>query len=399
MDKRDKLERSQLRGYLIVAPWEVTTHGGVNGVIRNLSREMQYFDRFAPLIVECSWRHKRTSWRTDAGIPIASLRLRSPVAERKQALGLRNLVTYLITLPVITWQILQILKQYQVGVINIHYPGMTALTFIILKRLGLFRGTVILSFHGSDVRWGLSLKGLRRRLWTWTLNGADAMVAVSQQLANSIIEQFPCFKSKLSVVYNGVELKKFVGVREKAALSGEEVVLVSVASYDLIKGVDILLRAFSKIKPIYPNIRLSIIGESGNDDEFLQKLSRELGLASSVEWHTDVDHKDIPALLAVADIFVLASRSEAFGIVLLEAGASGLPVIATRVGGVPELIRDGYNGLLVDPVDPDALANAIIWAVNNRDLALDMSRKLSQLVTNSFTWECSYRRYEQLIHR
>ena len=397
MSKNDDIGRSKLCGYLIVAPWEVAAHGGVNGVIRNLSREMQHSDCFTPLIVESSWRHKRPSWRTAEGIPVASLRLRSPLAESNKALGLRNLVAYVLTLPATAWQITRILKEYRVAVINIHYPTMMALTFVVLKHLGLFRGTIITSFHGSDARWGLSLDGLRGRVWISILHRSEKIVAVSQQLADMIIQKYPEILPKLCVIRNGVNLALFKDVKRKAILATKDVVIISIASFDLIKGLDVLLHAFAKVKDARSNVRLLIVGESGRDDEFLQKLSEKLELERYIDWYCDVSHGDIPGLLALGDIFVLPSRSEGFGLVLLEAGAVALPVIATRVGGTPELIRDGHNGLLVESEDSQALSRAILWDLDNRDLAIEMGQRLYELVYNEFTWKSVYWRYEHLV--
>jgi glycosyltransferase involved in cell wall biosynthesis len=310
--------------------------------------------------------------------------------------GLRNLVAYAFTLPVTVWRIIRILKDYRVAVINVHYPTMTALTFIILKRIGFFTGTIITSFHGSDARWGLSLGGLRRSVWVSLLGRSDKIVAVSQQLADSIVIKYPELLTKLCVIRNGVDIALFKGVRRKERFAGEDVLIISIASFDLVKGIDVLLQAFASLRNERSNLRLLIVGESGRDDEFLHGLSRKLDLTEYVDWRCNVAHAEIPGLLARADIFVLPSRSEGFGLVLLEAGAIGLPVIATRVGGTPELIIDGHNGLLVDSEDPQAMSRAILWILDNRGLASEMGERLYQSVCDRFTWKAVYQRYEEI---
>lgn len=399
MGRNEETDRSKRSGYLILAPWEVTAHGGVNGVIRNLTREMLHCERLNPLIVESYWRYKSPRWRTMEGIPIAALRLRSPLAERSQKFGLRNLVAYVLTLPVAAWRITRILREYRVTVINIHYPTLTALTFIILKRLALFSGTIICSLHGSDARWGLSLKGLRGRAWIYILHRSEKIVTVSQQLAELMVKEHPELSSKISVIHNGVNLEMFRNIARSEILENDNVVIISIASFDLVKGLDVLLYAFASVKNMRSNVRLLIVGESGQDDDFIHQLSERLDLEPFIDWNCDVAHKDIPELLALADIFVLPSRNEGFGLVLLEAGAVGLPVIATRVGGTPELINDGNNGLLVESEDSQAISRAILWALDNRGEAIEMGQKLYQTVCNNFTWKSVYRKYEMLVVR
>lgn len=383
-------------GFLIIAPWEVAAHGGVNGVIRNLATRMQRDGRVTPLIIQNSWAHRRVEWETAPTVPTASMRLRSPVPNDPSASLVRALLVYLIGFPALAWTLIRIFRRHEVGVVDVHYPGLGATTFVLLKRLRLFKGQLILSFHGSDLRWGLALAGAQARQWRALLRYSDRIVCVSHQLADSIASRFPWTRGKLTVIHNGVNFTQFESIRRDSAPLGKEPKVISIASFDHVKGVDILLRAIALVVKKHPRMQFMLVGESGTEDEALRILAKNLGIEASIEWHRNVPHAEIPRLLADADLFVLPSRNEGLGLALLEAGATGLPTVATRVGGTPEVIESGRNGLLVPSEDPGALANAIFQLVEHREQAVQMGQEFQRGVRRDFNWESACERYIDL---
>jgi len=294
------------------------------------------------------------------------------------------------------WAIRKILKRNNVRGINIHYPGLNSITFLLMKRIGLFRGRLVVSFHGSDLRWGMSLAGASGFLWRTLVRSSDKITVVSQKLADSLISRWPDLRDRVCVIYNGVDAALFGSIRLHPPLRGSAVVVISVASFDYVKGTDVLLRAIPVLLHRYPTMRLMLVGESGGEDDSLRSLSRDLGIEASIDWHFDVPHEDIPALLSQADVFVLPSRDEGLGMALLEAGASGLPSIASRVGGIPEVL-DGSDGILVPAEDPAAIAEALFWMLANRDSAIDMGRRFRRSVIEKFSWEATCRQYTDLV--
>lgn len=197
----------------------------------------------------------------------------------------------------------------------------------------------------------------------------------------------------MQVIHNGVEVAPFATApRAKPPLQGA-LRIISVASFDRVKGVDVFLAAIARVAGDYPTLRCTLAGESGTEDAALHRLAHELGIEARLDWHVNVAHAAIPALLAQADLFVLASRNEGLGLALLEAGAAGLPVIATRVGGNPEVIEDGRNGVLVDSDDPAALAAAVEWVIEHRDAAVAMGQRLQRDVADRFSWGVACRSY------
>ena len=394
---KNEKENERPPGYLIVAPWEVKAHGGVNGVINNLVVQMQCSDQVAPIIIQNTWRCRKAEWTEIANAPAASLRLRSPAAPKGGWSSLWAFLVYVLTFPVVALEIFKIFKKYNVQTINIHYPGFNAITFVLVKRLGLFKGRLISSFHGSDLRWGISLVGINGLLWRTLLRNSDKITVVSHQLANILVARYPFLKDRVYVIHNGVDATKFELTRRHQVFHGTDALVISVASFDFVKGTDVLLRAVPVVLGRYPGTKFMLVGESGREDEFLRTLSKDLGVDASIDWYVDVPHEDIPILLSQADLFVLPSRDEGLGLALLEAGASGLPAIATRVGGNSEVVQDGSNGVLVPAENPAALAEAICWMFANRDRAIGMGNKFHQTVVDKFSWEAACRQYVELV--
>ncbi len=389
---------NDLPGYLVVAPWHVTEQGGVNGVIRHLTSEMQEAGECRPVLLENAWARSRPHRDADAAIPTIAMRLRAPTAAAGGVASIRALIAFLGTLPVTLYRITTILRQFNIQYINVHYPGVSCFVFALLRRTRLFRGKLVLSFHGSDARAAANLHGLSRSVYDWSLRNADTIVTVSHELARAIAACTRGTEAKLTVVYNGIELETFRSAFDATNVSRPmkpNRIAICVSSFDLKKGVDILLHAFAEVAPKMLDVKLLIVGESGDDDDALMALADQLGVSSRVEWRRNVSEKEVAAFLAAADVFVLPSRNEGFPLALLEAGAAGLPVVATRVGGVPELISHGDNGLLVAPEDPAAMAAALQRLLDDPASA-QMGARLRQAV-ELFTWNATYRGYARLL--
>jgi L-malate glycosyltransferase len=174
-------------------------------------------------------------------------------------------------------------------------------------------------------------------------------VVANSRAAASRLERERIARRKIAVIPNGIDCSRFATHQEKT--SRRRVIVV--ANLRPEKAHDVLLRAAVTIVRRFPDATFDVVGD-GPQREPLAALTHTLGLERAVRFlgHRD----DIPALLAAADIFVLPSRSEAFPNAVLEAMAAGLPVVATAVGGIVELVADTRTGLLVRPDDPASLA-------------------------------------------
>ncbi|HEV8195625.1 MAG TPA: glycosyltransferase family 4 protein [Gemmatimonadales bacterium] len=139
--------------------------------------------------------------------------------------------------------------------------------------------------------------------------------------------------------------------------------LLTVARLVPHKGIDTAIKALALLAPRHPDLRYAIAGQ-GTYRPALESLAREHGMGDRVHFLADVSDADLPMAYALADVYVGVSRLtardvEGFGIALLEASASGKPVVAGRSGGMPDAVREGESGLLVDPEDPESVARAI----------------------------------------
>jgi glycosyltransferase involved in cell wall biosynthesis len=184
-----------------------------------------------------------------------------------------------------------------------------------------------------------------------------------------------------------------------------DLIITSVGHAAPVKGWDVLLASFGEVARQDAKARLLLVGDipTAGETAFADSLH---ALASRNGWGDRVRflgrRDDIPRLLAISDIFVLPSRSEGQPGALVEAMATGLPCVAARVGGIPEVIRDGHDGLLVDRGDSEALGHAILRLVNDKQLKAELSRRAKDtarkfdIVTST---EQLFRRYVELLSR
>ncbi|MCB9504715.1 MAG: glycosyltransferase [Gemmatimonadales bacterium] len=202
----------------------------------------------------------------------------------------------------------------------------------------------------------------RGRLVTrWAARRPDAIAVVSRDAAELATnrEHYPA--RRLEVLYNGIAADAIV-----TRSGGWNHRIVTVARLEPIKTLDLLLHALVRVRSDGLAATLTIVGD-GTERAHLEELSNALGLGEHVAfvgWQTDIEDR-----LRAADLFVLPSRSEGLSLTLLEAMAVGLPVVATAVGGNPEVIEEGVTGFLVPHGDPTALARAITTTLTTPDLA------------------------------
>jgi glycosyltransferase involved in cell wall biosynthesis len=189
------------------------------------------------------------------------------------------------------------------------------------------------------------------------------------------------YRDKVIVIQHGVDTSRFnlkadgLAVRQRHHLVDRKVILFvgALTRWHSYKGVDVLFKAFKIVSEKDAEARLMVVG-GGNMTEFYKNITRDLGLSSKVVFAGRVDDEVLPQYYAACDLGVLPSKdsSEGFGLVLLEAMACGKPVIGSRVGGIPEVIEDGGNGLLIEPNDANSLAKAMITLLSDDRLRARM---------------------------
>ncbi len=219
---------------------------------------------------------------------------------------------------------------------------------------------------------------------------ADKVVANAEAIAGRLRqERVPA--GKIVVVPNGIDLARFRD--DPAPASPRRIVMV--ANLRPEKGHDTLIDAAATVLARFPDAHFDLVGD-GAERERLVGYARERGVAHAFSF---LGHcEDVPARLAAGEVFVLPSRSEAFPNAVLEAMAAGLAVVASAVGGIPEVVRNDHTGLLVPPGRPDALADCLCRLLSDRALCARLATAGRAFVEARFSFERMVESFEHLYH-
>jgi glycosyltransferase involved in cell wall biosynthesis len=219
----------------------------------------------------------------------------------------------------------------------------------------------------------------------------DQVHAVSEQVREFSIREDHLEPSRVVTLHNGVDLhevesaKPLVDPEVALGIRGYSHVIATVGNLRPVKGIDVLLRAAAIVCRSFPNAVFLVVGEPHGHGYFdeLKSLAGVLGLHNNVRFLGL--RKDPLSILKIADVFCLPSRTEGLSNALLEAMACGLPCVATKVGGNPELVKEGQSGFLVPSEEPEAIAARIMDLLRDRELASSMGDTGRRLVENGFT--------------
>lgn len=271
----------------------------------------------------------------------------------------------------------EILDQQVFDILHAHDPhGLTAAWLIRANR----RSRLVVA---RRVAYPLS----RAPLSLARYHAACRIIAVSQFVADSVIAS-GIDSSRIAVVYDGVEIPPLTTIEERRVararwkISDDDLLLGCVGYLLPEKGQETLLRALPQIRAQFPNCRVILAGD-GPCRVKLQTLARELGIVDAVIFAGFVE--DVQAVYRALDLFVFPSLAEPLGSSLLVAMAHGLPVIAAASGGVPEIIENGRNGILVSVSDAQELAAAIRRTLNDRAAAARLGQAARETVERRFS--------------
>lgn len=230
---------------------------------------------------------------------------------------------------------------------------------------------------------------------------ADRIVAVSQYTKQDIMNVFGIPHSRIEVIYHGVRLEDYmfpeeakVKIRSALGINSQPMILF-VGRLSPRKGVDILLRALPQLLGKM-EVKLVLAG-SGNQRDY-QQLAQSLGISDKTVFLGHVSDNTLRLLYSSCDLFVLPSRLEGLGIVILEAMASGKPVVATNVGGIPELVKSGQNGILVEAGEEGKLASAIVKVLSDNSLPKTIGGNNMKKAQEHYSWEAAARKAERLYN-
>jgi len=225
----------------------------------------------------------------------------------------------------------------------------------------------------------------------WIYRNIDGAIVLTDLMQRSIIAKTIIETEKVKKIQYGLDLTKLnpelynkSESRDKFNLPNDKLIIGLVGRIEHTKGQLVAVKAF--IKANIPNSKLVICGNIAFQSYFDEcfQLAKDNGLEDSLIYIPFT--KDIPELMNALDIFVMPSQSEAFGLVLVEAMASGLPVISTRSGGVPELIEDGYNGYLFNFFEVSEFVEKLLMLANNEDLRKQLGANGQTFATERFDY-------------
>jgi glycosyltransferase involved in cell wall biosynthesis len=380
--------------YLLILPWSLDSLGGVSQVVQNLYCQIKCHNDYTPILMVNSWDDRNIRKITIQDIEHYFLRLRSVYDNKRPA---KNFLAFLAFFFLDQYKIYRFLKDQEVAIVNLHYCDLYALNFSLLKVLGLFRGKLLLSFHGKYLFSSPNNGVLAKMLWKLLLRTSDKVIACSEALKEEVrtIDTIP--DGKIVAIHNGISTSFVKHERDRdyqlnKGLKGRKFVL-NVATFEYNKGQDILLKAFAKIESLFPEVDLVMIGRPELFLHGLKNLIRDLDLEDRVWIYEGLPHSRMAAFYESATIFALPSRYEPFGIVILEAGVFELPVAASCVGGVKEILTHNLTGRLCEPDNIESLAFEIKYLLENEEERERLGKNLKSHIMESFTWEHAYRKY------
>lgn len=353
-------------------PWV----GGAETVLDNLARELTGLGHH---IVVLAPKARNTH---DAQYPYEVVRYRKPFSKR---IGLRLMVPRLVMLH----------RRHRFDIIHCHssYPP----AYVALAFRKLFDVPIVVRPHGSDVLPGGRIRSNPRveKKLKRTLARVDAVIAQGAFL-KATVEELGVDPAKVYVIHNGVNLKEF---SQGKPFGHPRPYMLGLGNWIPRKGFDVLLRAFAMLRDDAPDL---LLAGRGGEEEKLKTLARELGITQRVRFVGFIQGQPKVDLYRGAMFFVCPSRIEPFGNVILEAMASGLPVVATAVGGNTELIADGERGLLCESENPESLADALQRMLENPQLVSEFSLAATKFVAE-YDWPVVaghyLERYRQVIQR
>src|ERR1051326_3395643 len=290
------------------------------------------------------------------------------------------------------WRAVRQIEEYiqEDGIDLVHTHGYKADLYGYLAAWGCHKPVVATCHNWVG---GTAALGIYNHLDRMALKKFNALAAVSDAVAHRL-RAFGVPAEKIKTIANGIDVKTFERAQPLPLLRAEGSKVVGVvARLDLQKGFEYLLQAARELCQTFPDLRIVIAGD-GADRNAIEDLIQQYGLQSSVILAGQ--QSNMPAVYAAMDIFVLPSLNEGLPMTVLEAMAASKPVIATRVGAIPDVIQDGENGLLVAPKDSEGLRNAIASLLADPERRRRLGDQAHTWVSGNYTSEAMALRYREM---
>ena len=286
-----------------------------------------------------------------------------------------------------------VIAEHELDLLHVHYAIPHAISAYLARQICRYPFRYITTLHGTDTRL-VGLDPSYRPITKFSLERSDGLTAVSHYLADCTRHDF-ALERDIAVLPNFVDTTRFrrrelpACYRENFARA-EEFLLVHVSNMRPVKRITDIVRAFDHIHREVP-ARLVFVGD-GPDRPAAERLACELGIADRILFTGNMAH--VENVLAVADLFLLASEMESFGLAPLEAMACEVPVVGYRVGGLPEVVLEGTCGLLAPVFETDTLAQYALELLRDPARFTHMRQVTRDYVVEHFSEDAGIRAYE-----
>jgi N-acetyl-alpha-D-glucosaminyl L-malate synthase BshA len=292
----------------------------------------------------------------------------------------------------------EVVREHKLDVLHCHYAIPHATSAWITKQMLREQKRdikVVTTLHGTDI----TIVGQDPSFHTITkfsIEKSDALTAVSRYLQGETLTAFGCTACRIEVIPNFIDPAVYNRDRWQGAqrpqFAADRKVLMHISNFRPVKRVKDVVRVFAQVNRAVPSV-LVMVGD-GPDRHDAEQEARDLGVDAHVQFLGKID--SVAPLLAAADLFVLLTSSESFGLSALEALASGTPVIGTDAGGLPEVVRNGETGVLCEVGDVDGFARAAIDILRDGNRWNRMSRAAIADARERFSKDDIVKQYEQM---
>jgi len=292
----------------------------------------------------------------------------------------------------------EVVREHRLDVLHCHYAIPHATSAWITKQMLREEQRdirVVTTLHGTDITI-VGQDPSYQTITKFSIEKSDALTAVSKYLQRETLTAFGCTACRIEVIPNFIDPEVYNRDRWQGAqrpqFDGGRRVLMHISNFRPVKRVRDIVRVFAQVNREVPSV-LVMVGD-GPDRGVAEQEAKQLGVESSVQFLGKID--SVAPLLAAADLFMLLTDAESFGLSALEALASGTPVIGTNAGGLPEVVRDGVTGVLCSVGDIDGAARAAVALLRDTDRWQQMSRTAIADSRERFSKDDIVGRYEQM---
>lgn len=293
-------------------------------------------------------------------------------------------------------RILRICLKNKIAVINAHFvvpSGPSSLIAAKVFKIPLFTNAI-----GADIYDPTRYKKQRFLLdiaVKFVLNNSRLVFCLSSDMVDRVEK---LTKTNIKLVPQSVDTSIFypretTAIKAKLGIQSDGPIVLTLARLVKRKSIETALRAVVKVIRSFPELTYIVVGE-GPDKERLQQITQDLGISKNVLFAGRISDDDLPACYSLADVFVLSSLHEAFGIVILESMACGTPVVVSEVGGMIDLVEEGVTGFLCPIGDVDAFSNRIQGIISDSDLLRKMSDSARTQVAQKYSPDAIFKQYK-----